>query len=588
MIYTRNGGPALVALLTAATGLLWADVPGQDSRNTDIPNTDSHMVMPAYRSLAEWEARKGKLRKQILAATGLLPLPRKTPLNPVIFGRLDRQGYTIEKVYLQSMPGYYLCGNLYRPLGKAGKHPGVLVAHGHWQYGRLVDEAQASGPTLGANLAIQGYVAFAYDMVGYNDTVQTPHAFGGVAEQLWSFGPLALQLWNSIRALDFLESLADVDAANLGMTGASGGGTQTFLLTAVDDRLKFSAPVNMVSAHMQGGDVCENAPGLRVGTSNLEIAAMMAPRPMLLVSATGDWTKNVPQEEYPAIRAIYALYDRADAVESFQVDAPHNYNRQSREAVYKFFGRRVLTHDDKYVYEEKQIEVEKLQDMLVFHGRTLPAGALTYEQIFSAWKDAGAAGPDTGAARERLGAVLGAEWPARVESSVQGERIVLSRPGYGDRVAGIWLPGHGEAALVVHALGAEAARGSQVVQDLVKAGRPVLLIDCFQTGSAVAPRDRSHQFFLTFNRSDDANPVQDILTALAFLQSQQPSGIQLIGIEKASTWSVFAAALAPVPLKLQAETSGFRDSDDQYVRTFFVPGIRRAGGLGAALALIGH
>jgi hypothetical protein len=220
MTYTQTGGLALA--LAAAACLLRADVPAQDSRNTDIPNTDSHMVMPAYRTPAEWEARKTQLRKQILAATGLLPLPKKTALNPVVFGRVTRQGYTIEKVYLQSMPGYYLCGNLYRPLGRVGKHPGLLVAHGHWQYGRLVDEPLASGPALGVNLALQGYVAFAYDMVGYNDTVQTPHTFGGVAEQLWSFGPLALQLWNSIRALDFLESLEDVDPANLGMTGASG------------------------------------------------------------------------------------------------------------------------------------------------------------------------------------------------------------------------------------------------------------------------------------------------------------------------------------------------------------------------------
>src|SRR5437762_8342277 len=95
-----------------------------------------------------------------------------------------------------------------------------------------------SGPALGINLARQGYVAFAYDMVGYNDTVQTPHSFGTPVQQLWSFGPLGLQLWNSIRALDFLESLDDVDASKLGATGASGGATQLFLLAAVDDRVR--------------------------------------------------------------------------------------------------------------------------------------------------------------------------------------------------------------------------------------------------------------------------------------------------------------------------------------------------------------
>ena len=99
-------------------------------------------------------------------------------------------------------------------------------------------------------------------------------------------------------------------AALIGATGASGGATQTFMLAAIDDRIQFSAPVNMVSAIMQGGGLCENAPNLRLDTFNVEIASIMAPRPMILVSATGDWTKNTPTEEFPAIRAIYDLYDK--------------------------------------------------------------------------------------------------------------------------------------------------------------------------------------------------------------------------------------------------------------------------------------
>ena len=95
------------------------------------------------------------------------------------------------------------------------------------------------------------------------------------------------------------------------MTGESGGGTQTFLLTAVDDRVKYSFPVNMISAIMQGGSQYENAPGLRLDTFNVEFGAMMAPRPMLMVAATGDWTRNTRREEYPAVRAVYELYDRA-------------------------------------------------------------------------------------------------------------------------------------------------------------------------------------------------------------------------------------------------------------------------------------
>ena len=172
--------------------------------------------------------------------------------------------------------------------------------------------------------------------------MQTPHAFGGPAEQLWSFGPFGLQFWNASRALDFVASLDDVDSARIAMAGASGGATQPMMLAAVDDRLQFAAPVNMVSAIMQGGDVCENTPGLRIGTNNVEVASMFAPKPMLLVSATGDWTRNTPKEEFPAIRAIYDLYGQGSNVETMQLDAPHNFNQPNREAVYRFFGQRIL------------------------------------------------------------------------------------------------------------------------------------------------------------------------------------------------------------------------------------------------------
>jgi dienelactone hydrolase len=576
--------------LAAGLALMPAQVPDQDSRNTYVPNTDTHFTMPVYRTLGEWEARKAHLRKQILAAAGLLPMPVKTEMHPTVFGKLQREGYSIEKVYLESIPGYYLCGNLYRPVGKPGRRPGVLLTQGHWTYGRLENRENASAPTLGVTLARQGYVAFSYDMTGYNDMIQTPHAFGSPREQLWSFGPLGLQLRNSMRALDFLESLEDVDGTKIAMTGASGGGSQTFLLTAIDDRVHYSAPVNMVSAYMQGGDFCENAPGLRFDTSNPEIAAMMAPRPMLLVSATGDWTSHVPVEEFSAIRKIYELYGRADAIENVHIDAPHNYNAQSRAAVYKFLGRHVLGRGPQEVFEEKEIEMENLQDMLVFEGRGLPPSALSYDQVFAKWKETGAGwtagSEDAESLRETLRLTLGAEWPEEVKTKIDGQQIVMSRPGRNDRVPGVWLRGGPAATLVIDPHGAEAARKSAVVQELIKAGRSVLLIDCFQTGSAKAPRDRSHKFFTTFNRTDDANRVQDILTALAFLSSGKAGKVGLYGTGEASIWCLFAAAVAPVELELHADTGWFRGSDADYLHSFSVPGIERAGGVGAAQWLV--
>ena len=567
----------LVLAAALVAGELSAQIPTADARNTAIRHTDFHFTMPTYATLPEWEAHKAHLRRQILAAAGLYPLPEKTPLHPEISGRMERGDYSIEKVALETMPGYYLGGNLYRPLHPKGKVPAILTPHGHWAYGRLENSEGYSGPALGINLARQGYVAFAYDMVGYNDTLQTEHRFSSPTYQLWSFTPLGLQLWNSIRALDFVESLPEVDSQRIAVTGASGGGTQTFLLAAVDERVRAAAPVNMVSFIMQGGCQCENAPGLRIGTSNVEIAAMMAPRPMLLVSATGDWTRNVPREEYPAIRSIYELYKQPDNVTVVQFQAEHNFNQRSREAVYGFFGKQLLGADGSQPVWERGVEAEPLLDMLIWQGRSLPPNALTQPQIFDQWKLSGrirTAALDRAARREAMLEVFHAEWPREVLGERAGEQIALGRPGRGDRVPGIWLPGTGAATLVIHPDGADAARRDARVAELIRAGKAVLLIDVFQTGKAVAPRDLTKQFILTFNASDDANRVQDILTALRFLESQDAGPPTLLAIGKAGAWARYAKAMAPLDVPLSADAGSCPSSDEDFINELFVPGVQ--------------
>ncbi|HTX33682.1 MAG TPA: alpha/beta hydrolase [Bryobacteraceae bacterium] len=566
-----------------------AQIPERDARNVDLPNTNTHFAAKTYKSLAEWQARRAFLRKQVLSAAGLLPEFPKNDLHAQIFGRIEERDYTIEKVLLETLPGFYLGGNLYRPRKAAPPEgfPGVISPHGHWDYGRLEHTPVASVPARAISLARQGYVVFTYDMVGYNDTLQTPHDFGDKPlEELWDFGSLGLQLWDSIRAVDFLQSLPGVNPHMIGATGASGGGTQTFLLTAVDDRIQFSAPANMVSLIYQGGGICENAPNLRLDTNNAEIASMMAPRPMLMTGATGDWTRNMQTEEYPAVRAIYDLYGKGDEVETWFQQAPHNYNQPNREAMYRFFGKHVLGVTDPARFKEGGIHIEKLQDMLALMNRKLPDNAVSFEQLFDEWKRFSQA--QTGDRRERLAYALAAEWPHDVLSQMEGEHILLSRAGKGDRIPGIWLKGKGPAAgppaLVVHPEGAAAARQSPEVARLIAAGRPVLLIDAFQTGSAVAPRDRSAKMFLTFNKSDDANRVQDILTALAWLHTPKT---RLVGLGKAAVWCLFAAAVAGEPVDLEANLSGFRGTDQEFVDSFFVPGIQRAGGLEAARELAG-
>lgn len=579
----RLGMRFTAALLLSLTGAP-AQIPAQDARNVNIPNTDTHFRPATYRNLAEWEARREQLRGQILSAAGLMPLFPKSNLHPQIFGRIARPGYTVEKVLLETLPGYYLGGNLYRPTKTAPRDgfPAVLSPHGHWNYGRLENSERASVPGLCINLARQGYVVFSYDMAGYMDTIQTPHEFGDKpAEQLWGFGSLGLQLWNSIRALDFVEALGDVNKRRIGATGASGGATQVIMLAAVDDRIRYSAPANMVSFIMQGGELCEAAPGLRLGTNNVEIAAMMAPRPMLLAAATEDWTRHTLREEYPAVRSIYGLYGQAGNVEALLLEAPHNYNRRNREAMYAFFGKHVLGIADPSRLHEQPFQVEQPQDVLALHNRTLPKDALKFEQLFAEWVRLAKA--QTGAERQRLMYALAAEWPAVVASQRSGNRILLGRPGKGDRIPGIWMEGNGTPALVVHPSGADAARRTPEVARLLRAGRPVLLIDAFQTGSAVAPRDRGTKMFLTFNRSDDANRVQDILTALAWLHKP---GTTLIGTGTAAVWCTFAAAVAGEPVELQADLGAFAGTDLDFTQRFFVPGIQRAGGLKAALGLL--
>ena len=157
---------------------------------------------------------------------------------------------------------------------------------------------------------------------------------------------MGLQTWNSIRALDFLSELPGVDAKRIGVTGASGGGTQTFMLCAIDDRPAAAFPAVMVSTAMQGGCVCENASHLRVGTGNVEIAALFAPKP-LAFSAANDWTKEFMTKGFPELKQLYTLLGRPENVAAKAwLEYGHNYNRHAREFMYAWFGKHLLGKDE--------------------------------------------------------------------------------------------------------------------------------------------------------------------------------------------------------------------------------------------------
>ena len=601
---------AFLALL--ATSLCSAEIPARDSRNVRILHTDEQYSFGEY-TKSQWEDRAEFLRKQILFSSGLLPLPRKKPLNPLTGEVIVHEDYSVASVLLETYPGYFLGGNLYRPVGKQGPFPAIVSPHGHWRYGRFENSELNSVPARAISFARQGYVVFAYDMVGWNDTMQVPHGFAGPREELWLFGSLGLQLWNSIRVVDYLVSLPDVDQERLGVTGASGGGTQAFLLAAVDERIGYSAPVNMVSFQMQGGSRCENAPLLRIGTNNVEIAAAFAPKPQLLVAATGDWTVNVPEREFPAVQSVYRLLDAASNVEWRRFDSPHNYHKDSREAVYAFFGKQILGDGDASRFLERSSRPEQLSSLLYLWGRPLPDGAVSHEGLVRqrisaseqdtlalAVQDEASLNRARTAFSERLRLALLPDVPAEgavLNRQVEGGELLLGRQGAGDRIPAKFLNADARKSaptLIVHPSGRLAAEQSEIGKALIESGAPVLLVDVFQTGAAAAERDiagagrNAERYYHVFNRSDDANRVQDILTALAFLrQGDGVDAVNLIGLGRAGLWALLAASIDGGVHSAVADLDGFDAANDSsYVEGLFIPGLRRAGDFRAAASLL--
>jgi dienelactone hydrolase len=531
------------------------------------PPSWSERLAQAARTPERWKARKAEIRQRILVSAGLWPEFARPPLKPVIFGKVEGEGYTVERVHFETWPGFHLTGSLYRPQGQAGLFPGILSPHGHWKAGRFTQEKDGNLPARGITFARLGFVCFMYDMVGYGDSKQLSHQFQDPA---WGVGLLGLQTYNSLRAVDFLSSLPDVDPKRLGCTGASGGGTQTFLLTAVDDRIACSAPVNMVAAEFQGGCSCENAPGLRIDLNNVEIAAAAAPRPLLLVAATGDWTKNVPALEAPAIRGVYQGLGAEDRFRAVQFDAPHNYNKDSREAVYAWMDRWLRHGPDREKIEEPPVPVVPKEDLTVWSsGHALPEGSATPESLALAIH---------GMVEAQLAALAPKDGPSLKrfrEAMVPALRHLLTVRG--SPAAPVEARPCERAILFVctrpeeAAPYAEAARAAEIPSSVL-----VLREHPRETPSGGNESQRK-SYPGTYYRSPLAWQVQDVLDELARLGSlhRNPS-IRLVGIGEAGPATLMARATAPSEARVGVTVVELSPEESTAVKE--QPGIKRIGG----------
>ena len=323
---------ALALLSVSLAGITNAQPPMEADAETQKVLTMLAHDQEAYRTPEAWAGRTKHIREDFLAgACKLWPLPARPPVKVIRHSRREHAGYSVENIALETMPGFFCTGNLYRPLNLEKPGPAVLCPHGHF----IPAEAGTAGGRFRedqqrrcAHLARMGATVFSYSMVGWQDAQQTDHHDPLV---------LTLQTWNSLRAVDFVLALPDVDPQRLAVTGASGGGTQALLLALIEPRISVCAPVVIVGLNASGC-LCEG--GVWTYTTYPEVAAMLAPRPQLLISDGEDWTRDFPAKGFPFVQHIYGLHGAKDAVQSVHLaNEGHDFGINKRQAVYKFLAQ---------------------------------------------------------------------------------------------------------------------------------------------------------------------------------------------------------------------------------------------------------
>ena len=285
-----------------------------------------------YNDRSSWEARKDSLRREVRQLLGIDQLPPLCAQEAPRYTKIRKfDGYSVQNFCLKTVNGHTVCGSIYAPLSK-GKHPLIICPNGHFTNGRYGTVQQQRLGTL----ARMGAVCVDYDLWGWGESADE---VGKEAHQ--TAEAHVMQALNGIRILDWMIQRKDVDTQRVGVNGGSGGGTQTVLLTVLDDRYTAANPVVSMSSWFDGGCPCESGMPIQLasgGTCNAELAAMFAPRPMMVVSDGGDWTSTTPEVEFPYLQRIYGFYNAQDKVSNIHLPKErHDFGPNKRNAVYRFF-----------------------------------------------------------------------------------------------------------------------------------------------------------------------------------------------------------------------------------------------------------
>lgn len=343
-----------------------------------------------YHDKDSWEQRKEQIRPDLYKALKLSPMPAVPQSAPLVTKKRKFKDYTVENFALEIMPGLYVNGSIYRPLKSKDKTPLMLSPDGHWGGHRFRKDAQIRC----AMTAQMGAVAVSYDLFGWGEsTLQFDSK-----DHRRSLA-LTVQTLGAIRILDWMLQDKTIDVQRVGICGGSGGGSHAVLLTALDDRITLSIPVVSLSSYFYGGCPCESGlpiHGSAGGTNNVELAAMAAPRPQLVISDGKDWTAHMPQHDFPYLQKMYGYYGKTELVENVHLpEDGHDFGYSKRKPVYDFIAKHfgLDTSGLKNAagdYDESGCVIEEEKTLYAFgpNGELLPSNAIQgYENLEKLFKD---------------------------------------------------------------------------------------------------------------------------------------------------------------------------------------------------------